>query len=387
MYGRRLDFEQGRQLGLALLALRGQDAENHFLSRVQPVPAEQLAGSVSVSAGQPDDGEIELFRAGVHASRLVVSSLRNILSMLTVGRYMTDSAVLVVGATGYLGRQVVDSLLARGKSVRALVRPGSDAGELEARGVEIVRGDMLDPSSLDVAFAGVDSVVTSAAGYTKRRKTDSDRTDTEGNRNLADAAKRAGVRRFVFLGILQSDLARDVPHFWHKVEAERYLAELGVPYVSLRPGAFFDQIMDMQPGRGRGGFALSLWSPTVPITFVLSSEVAQALAAAVDAPVRDGEHIDLGWDRPLTTSDVAELTGRALGRRVRVVRLAPVVSALLGLLGRLNPGIADFRAMFSFFGTGQYVADTRRQAELFGPVPTAEAAITRWAHVDPALTT
>ena len=80
-------------------------------------------------------------------------------------------------------------------------------------------------------------------------------TDTEGNRNLADAAQRAGVRRFVFLGILQSDQARDVPHFWHKAEAERYLAELGVPYVSLRPGAFFDQIMDMQPGRGRGGFA------------------------------------------------------------------------------------------------------------------------------------
>ena len=238
---------------------------------------------------------------------------------------------------------------------------------------------MLEPSSLDAAFAGVDAVITSAAGYTKRRKSDTDRTDTEGNRNLADAALRAGVRRFVFLGILQSDLARDVPHFWHKVEAERHLAELGVPYVSLRPGAFFDQIMDMQPGRGRGGFTLSLWAPTVPITFVLSSDVARSLAEAVDAPVRDGEHIDLGWDRPLAVSDVAELTGRALGRRVRVLRLAPVVSAILGLVGRINPGIADFKAMFDFFGTGQYVADTRRQSELLGPVPTAETAVARWA--------
>jgi uncharacterized protein YbjT (DUF2867 family) len=119
---------------------------------------------------------------------------------------------------------------------------------------------MLDPSSLDAAFAGVDAVVTSAAGYTKRRKTDTDRTDTEGNRNLADAAHRAGIRRFVFLGILQSDLARDVPHFWHKVETEQHLDELGVPYVSLRPGAFFDQLMTLQPGKGRGGVLLSLWS-------------------------------------------------------------------------------------------------------------------------------
>jgi uncharacterized protein YbjT (DUF2867 family) len=112
---------------------------------------------------------------------------------------------------------------------------------------------MLDPSSLDAAFAGVDAVVTSAAGYTKRRKTDTDRTDTEGNRNLADAAHRAGIRRFVFLGILQSDLARDVPHFWHKVETEQPLVELGVPYVSLRPGAFFRPADDSPTREGARG--------------------------------------------------------------------------------------------------------------------------------------
>ncbi len=292
---------------------------------------------------------------------------------------MTESPVLVVGATGYLGRQVVAALQARGKAVRALVRPGSDASELEARGVEVVRGDMLDPSSLDPAFAGVDAVVTSAAGYTKRRKTDSDRADTEGNRNLADAAKRAGVRRFVFLSILQSDLARDVPHFWHKAEAELYLAEQGVPYVSLRPGAFFDQIMGMQPGQGRGGLLLGMWAPRVPVTFVMTADVAKALAEAVDAPVRDGEHIDLGWDRPLSTTDLAGVTGRVLGRRVRVLNVAPIVATVLGVLGRFKPGVADFRAMFDFFATGRYVADTQRQAELFGTVPTAESAVARWA--------
>jgi uncharacterized protein YbjT (DUF2867 family) len=161
---------------------------------------------------------------------------------------MTDSPVLVVGATGYLGRKIVDALLARGKTVRALVR-----------------------------------------------------------------------------------------------------------------------------------LVLSLWPPTVPITFVLSSDVAGALAEAVDGPVRDGEHVDLGWDRPLTVSDVAELTGHPLGRRMRVLRVAPVVSTVTGLLGRIRPEIADVRAMFDFFGSGRYVADTRRQAELFGPVPTADAAIARWA--------
>jgi uncharacterized protein YbjT (DUF2867 family) len=71
---------------------------------------------------------------------------------------MTDAKpVLVVGATGHVGGKVVDELLARGKSVRALVRPSSDASKLEAKGVEIARGDMLDLDSLIAAMTGADA--------------------------------------------------------------------------------------------------------------------------------------------------------------------------------------------------------------------------------------
>ncbi|MEU9213915.1 NmrA family NAD(P)-binding protein [Streptomyces sp. NPDC048415] len=74
----------------------------------------------------------------------------------------TDSTalpVLVVGATGSLGSKVVDELLGRGKNVRALVRPASDASRLESRGVEIARGDMLNVDSLvDRDLCGVISL-------------------------------------------------------------------------------------------------------------------------------------------------------------------------------------------------------------------------------------
>jgi uncharacterized protein YbjT (DUF2867 family) len=72
--------------------------------------------------------------------------------------------VLIVGGTGFLGRQVVDALLTRRKSVRALVRPGSEAAPLEAAGVTIARGDMMDPDPLRQAMSGVDAVSTTAAG-------------------------------------------------------------------------------------------------------------------------------------------------------------------------------------------------------------------------------
>ena len=75
------------------------------------------------------------------------------------------NTVLVVGATGDLGGRAVDALLARGKHVRALVREETDPSRLAAKGVEIARGDMLDPASLERAMTGSNAVVTSAAGY------------------------------------------------------------------------------------------------------------------------------------------------------------------------------------------------------------------------------
>ena len=125
---------------------------------------------------------------------------------------MTDEPVLVVGSTGMLGSQVATELLKRGRQVRALVRPGSDASALEAAGVEIARGDMMDPWSLLRALEGIDAVITSAAGYTRHRKGDTPKTDTVGNINLVEAASRSGVRRFVLTSILTCDQTSKVPH-------------------------------------------------------------------------------------------------------------------------------------------------------------------------------
>jgi nucleoside-diphosphate-sugar epimerase len=117
--------------------------------------------------------------------------------------------VLVVGATGSLGGQVVDELLERGKKVRALVRPTTNASTLESRGVEIARGDMLDLDSLVAAMTGADAAITTAAGYTRGSK-NADAIDTVGNANLAEAAHRTGIRRFVLTSILTCDQTPDV---------------------------------------------------------------------------------------------------------------------------------------------------------------------------------
>ncbi|PUB27678.1 uncharacterized protein YbjT (DUF2867 family) [Promicromonospora sp. AC04] len=288
--------------------------------------------------------------------------------------------VLVVGATGDLGGKVVDALLANGKQVRALVRPTTNANKLEAHGVEIARGDMLDKASLVKAMTGADAVITTAAGYTRGGKQAND-IDTVGNANLAEAAKEAGVRRFVLTSILTSHLTPDVPHFWHKKLAEDKLESLGVPFVALRPGAFLDQITQMNGNNPFEKHSTTwLGSKKVKLTFVLTTDLAKLLAAAVDAPVTDGERIDIGWDRPISMDDFAQISTNITGAKMKVRAIPTGLLLTAGaLIGRWAPLVPDMAAMARWFDTGKYVADTSRQAEVLGPVPTAEEAIAGFA--------
>jgi len=216
---------------------------------------------------------------------------------------------------------------------------------------------MMEPATLGPAMAGVSALVTSAIGYSHRREGDSLKTDHEGNRNLVDAARKAGVPKFVLTSILACDKAEDVPHFWAKKQTEDYLRAQGVPFVALRPGAFLGGPW-MKGGLERGQ-VIGMTPEGVRITYISQDEVARALALAVDESRAIGHSIDLGSDRALSGPDLAELLGRLLGRRIQ--------------LGSMPPGgDTDMMAMVRFFQTGKYVADTKVQADLFGPVPKIE---------------
>ncbi|ABM08525.1 SDR family oxidoreductase [Paenarthrobacter aurescens] len=290
-----------------------------------------------------------------------------------------DLPVLVVGATGFLGGQVVDELLKRGKKVRALVRPKSNAAKLEAKGVEIARGDMLDAASLVTAMTGVSAAISTAAGYTRNDK-NAKAIDTFGNSNLAVAAKHARVPRFVLISIVTSDQTPQIPHFWNKKLAEDKFEELGVPFVALRPGAFFDQAVGMGGDPFEKGRFVWLGSKDARLTFVLASDVAAYLAEAVDADIVEGERIDIGWSRPLSIHEAAELAGRRAGKQVKVVSIPSGAIAALGkVTSKVLPLVADMASMVAWFETGKYVADTTRQEQVFGPPPTPEDAIARVA--------
>lgn len=300
---------------------------------------------------------------------------------MTSGNDNGAELVLVVGATGHLGGKVARLAHERGFRVRALLRSTSDANQLEAKGIEVSRGDLLDPASLGAAMRGCAAVIATAIGYANRNPGDiQSAADTLGNRHLADAALANGIRRFVFCSVLTCDRAEDVPHFWNKKLAEDYLSERQLPFVSLRPGAFLDQGRnDFWADGLRSGRLRFAANPSVPASFVHTDDVAEYLVAAINPSIANGSRIDIGCDRPAAINELASIMSTLLGRPIKPqVPPWPLVRLLLGVGGLFDPWKRDLLAMMSYFQRGGYIADTAKQREYFGPPPRIEDAVARY---------
>src|SRR5688572_14527491 len=114
-----------------------------------------------------------------------------------------SSTVLVAGATGFLGAEICRQLLAKNKKVKGLVCSTSDANkvaQLKESGVEIVKGDLKDKSSLEQALHGVSAIISTVSSTLSRQDGDSIQTvDDEGQINLIDAAVDTGVPQFIYV--------------------------------------------------------------------------------------------------------------------------------------------------------------------------------------------
>jgi uncharacterized protein YbjT (DUF2867 family) len=158
-----------------------------------------------------------------------------------------DELVLVVGATGGTGRQVVAQLQDQGYGVRALVRDAASAAEKLGPEIEIIVADVRDPESLVPAFEGVTSVVSAIGAGEKAGPNSPEFVDYGGNKNLIDAAVNAGARQFVLvssMGVTHEDhvLNRIFGNvlIW-KMKGEDYLRATDINYTVVRPGGLHDK--------------------------------------------------------------------------------------------------------------------------------------------------
>lgn len=248
---------------------------------------------------------------------------------------------LVVGATGHLGSAITRGLLALGRDVRILVRPGRDASALVSLGATAVEGDLKDPASLERACRGIDVVVTTANSAQRGGDDNPDTVEHVGNRALVDAAAAAGVKQFVFVSALGATENSPVPFMSGKASTEAALQRSGVPWTIIAPNIFIEVWVPMLVGAAveDGRPVVLVGSGARRHSMVSARDVASFTINAIGNPAAMNRYLPLGGPEALSWVEVAERYGRARGKRSDV----QFVSAGASIPG-LPPAVAGLAA-------------------------------------------
>jgi len=233
--------------------------------------------------------------------------------------------ILVVGATGKLGGSIVRALLAEGKRVRMLVRPGSSYRELVDEGAEAVTGDLKEPASLHDACEGVVAVVTTANAIGRGGEDTIESVDLHGNQHLIEAAEAEGVRRVIFTSVLGASAESPVPLIRAKGEAEQRLEKSVMTWTILQPNLYMDTWLPMAVG------APALAAQPVTLvgegrrrhSMVAMRDVVCYAVAALECEEANNQRLHIGGPKAISWRDAVAAFEHELGREIPVRTVRP----------------------------------------------------------------
>ena len=228
--------------------------------------------------------------------------------------------LLVVGATGTLGRQVVRLALDRGHQVRCLVRNVRKAAFLKEWGAELVKGNLCQAQTLPAALENIDAVIDAATA----RATDSlsiKQVDWEGKVNLIKAVKAAGIERYIFFSILNAKEHRNVPLMDIKYCTELFLEEIGLKYTILQLCGFMQGLIGQYAIPILDNQAVWMTGESTPIAYMNTQDIAKFAIRALEVPETEKRSFPVVGTRAWSAYEIIKLCERLSGREAKISRL------------------------------------------------------------------
>lgn len=221
-------------------------------------------------------------------------------------------SIVVTGATGPLGRLIIESLLDRGVSADQITAVGRNVdrlAELAGRGVVTQRADYDDPASLQAAFAGAEQLMFVSGSEVGKRVVQ--------HGNVVTAAKEAGVGLIVYTSIAHADTSSLVLAAEHKA-TEQLIKDAGLPYVLLRNSWYLENYTGQLPTYLQHGVAGAAGDGRV--SAATRADYAEAAAAVLTAEGQAGRVYELGG-APFTMTELAAEISRQAGRTISYLDL------------------------------------------------------------------
>jgi uncharacterized protein YbjT (DUF2867 family) len=258
-----------------------------------------------------------------------------------------DKIILVTGATGRQGGALIRHLQAHAWKVRAFTRDprSGPATNLARQGVELVQGDLEDPASIARAVPGIYGVFSVQDFWAVGAK-----REVQQGKNLADAAKRAGVGHFVYSSVGGAERGSGIDHWESKWQIENHIRQLGLPATILRPTAFMENyyIDQVEIGILKGKLVDPIRGDK-PYQTIASEDIGAFAALAFEHPQEFiGRELEIAGSE-LSNLEAAQVFSRVLGKPVKFQKLPmPLVKLFLG---------NEFYQMFRWFNESGFKAD------------------------------
>jgi len=293
--------------------------------------------------------------------------------------------ILVTGATGFIGRNLVAGLRSLEQPTRCLVRSEARGRKLAAQGCALARGDMSDPDSLRAACDGVDAVIHLVA-IIRGKSGDYQRVMAAGTRALVDAAHAAGVRRFILVSAL--GLAEETfeltPYYRAKWDEERTLKASGLEHVIFRPSFVFGRSGGILPTFIR----LVRYSPLTPVLGpgtqriqpVAVEDVVSHLIRAIELDDARDRTFDLAGPDRVSWDELYGLIASVIGKRRLRVHVPFALARTQATLFERLPGFPYTRDQLKMLAAGDNIGDIEATQQVFGlPLLSLEEQIRRAA--------
>jgi uncharacterized protein YbjT (DUF2867 family) len=265
--------------------------------------------------------------------------------------------ILITGATGTTGKELVRLLQARGVRARVMAR---DPKKLRAAGMEIVRGDFADAQSLDAALAGIERAFLLSAPDIRS-------VDLQGR--FIEAARRAGAKHIVKLSSIAAALDSPCRLLrWHG-EIEKLLEDSGIPHTNLRPSFFMQNLLMMAASiQAEGAFYAP--SGTGKMGMIDVRDIAAVALRTLTENGHAGKTYTLTGAEALSHADAAEKLSRATGKPVKHVDVSPADFRAAMLGAGMPEWFADgLNELYAWVREGQAGTLTNTVAELAGTPP------------------
>ena len=275
--------------------------------------------------------------------------------------------ILVTGASGKTGLAVIAALAAKDQAVRAFVRREASADTVRRAGArEVVVGLMDDADALTQAMRGARAVYHICPNMSPH--------EFAYGEAVVDAAKRAGLRRFVYHSVLRPHIAA-MPHHWEKARVEEMLFASGLQVTVLQPSAYMQNILAAWPVIVREGVFRVPYPAATRLSLVDLGDVAEAAAVVLTQPGHDGAMYELVGTPGLSQTEVAAALGDVLGREVRAVAEAVGDWNARAKASGLDDGAREtLIRMFDYYAAHGLVGNPNVLSWLLGRAPATLAA-------------